>query len=432
MKNLVRLAATAAAILLAGTASAQAPGQGVAALFDSADRGDIAPIAAALAATTDADARALLSARLAAARFDPQAGLDPALARLAQGADPAMRRAALTILTSVAFTQGDYAEAVRTGLLLEQALADDSEARAGVERARRLAQLLVGQGRQSVDGPVAHGSVPARRDRVGLPRIDVTINGQTQEAVVDTGANLSVLSLETAQRLGVRVLDARTDVSNGVEGTVPVRIGVADRLEIAGTVQRNVAFLIIDDAQLTFPQVPGGYDIRAIVGLPALRALGRLRIENAGTFSVLPASAAAEAGASNLHGSGNDLFVDVILDGRPVTLHFDTGANQTSLSARYAAANPDAVAALQTGQSRMSSAGGTRTSQTATWPNAPLQIAGRGLRLPVLPINLPAGGARPPFNGTLGSDVLRAFESYTIDFGAMRLELGAPLQTAAR
>ena len=46
-----------------------------------------------------------------------------------------------------------------------------------------------------------------------------------------------------------------------------MRIGVADRLEIAGTVLRNVPFLIIDDEHLTFP-LPGGYDIRAIIGLP--------------------------------------------------------------------------------------------------------------------------------------------------------------------
>jgi len=45
---------------------------------------------------------------------------------------------------------------------------------------------------------------------------------------------------------------------------------------------------------------------------------------------------------------------------------------------------------------------------------------------PALAITLPDGRASPPFFGTLGSNALRLFESYTIDFAAMRLDLGAP------
>jgi hypothetical protein len=250
------------------------------------------------------------------------------------------------------------------------------------------------------------------------------VNGQAQEAVVDTGANLSVLSRDTARRMGIQIAEAETRVSNGVQGTVGVRIGVADRVEIAGTVLRNVPFLIIDDENLTFP-LPGGYDIRAIIGLPVLRALGRFRIEHEGRFAVLPADGAAGS-ESNLHASGNDLFADVAIGGRNVPLHLDTGANQTTLSALYAAANPAAVAGLQAEERRSASAGGMRSAPVATWRDAPIGLAGRALVLPSLPVNLPAEGPQPRFNGTLGSNALRAFQSYTIDFTTMRLELGEP------
>lgn len=168
--------------------------------------------------------------------------------------------------------------------------------------------------------------MPAGPDKVGLTRITFSVNGRSQEAVVDTGANLSVLSAAAARRLGVTVLEGGTDVGNGVQGTVPTRVGIAARIEIAGTVMTDVPFLIIEDANLTFPQVPGGYHIPAIIGLPELRALGRVRIEQAGRFVVLPP---AEAGAPNLVASGNDLFAEVSIDGRPVPLHLDTGENQT-------------------------------------------------------------------------------------------------------
>ena len=59
-------------------------------------------------------------------------------------------------------------------------------------------------------------------------------------------------------------------------------------------------------------------------------------------------------------------------------------------------------------------------------------MAGRALRLPTLEIALPApGGPAPRTYGSLGSAALRLFESYTIDFNAMRLDLGPPVPAEA-
>ena len=109
-------------------------------------------------------------------------------------------------------------------------------------------------------------------------------------------------------------------------------------------------------------------------------------------------------------------------------LHLDTGANQTTLSARYAAANPAAVAGLQVSERRSASAGGTRSAQVATWRNAPIGLAGRTLVLPSLPVNLPADGPNATIL-TARSARTRCghSESYTIDFATMRLELGEPV-----
>jgi hypothetical protein len=189
----------------------------------------------------------------------------------------------------------------------------------------------------------------------------------------------------------------------------------------------NVPFLIIDDANLTFPQVPGGYAIPAILGIPEMRALGRVRMEQAGRLVVLPPAAEGESGPANLHASGNELFADVAVDGHTLPLHLDTGADRTGLTALYAAAEPARVAALQTGSGNFASAGGTRQMRFATWPDAPLTVAGRGFTQPALQISLPGDGPAPRFNGVLGSDVLRRFESYTLDFQRMRLSLGAPV-----
>jgi predicted aspartyl protease len=337
------------------------------------------------------------------------------------------------VITGSAFAHGDYAEAARAGRLLAeaQAAAGAAEDAAATERVWRLAALLVRHGRPGVEGAVRAATVPARRDRVGLTRIDFRVNGQAQEAVFDTGANLSVLSASTARRLGVTVEEGQTAIGNGVQGTVPTRIGVAARVEIAGTVLTNVPFLILDDASLDFPQVPGGYSIPAIIGIPEMRALGRVRLSQAGQFTVLPPVEAGQPAAVNLHAGGNNLFADVAVDGRLVPLHLDTGADRTSLTALYAAAEPARIARLRTGQANFSSAGGTRVRRYAIWPDAPVAVGGRALTLPQLTIELPGDGPTPDNNGTLGSDVLRRFESYTLDFQRMRLSFGAPLPPAA-
>lgn len=418
----------------AHAAPARAAGP-VDALIDAAARGETAPLVRAIAdPATAPDLRALLRAALGAGRLDPAVLRDPAVRRLAAGSDPALRRAALGILTSSAFAQGDYAEAARSGRAFGEALtgAGMAEEASATERTWRLAALLASHGRPGIEGAVRAGSVAARRDKVGLTRIDVTVNGQAQEAVFDTGANLSVLSAATAQRLGVRIEEGAVAVGNGVQTTVATRIGIAPRIEIAGTVLTNVAFLIIDDSALSFPQVPGGYSIPAIIGMPEMRALGRVRVEQAGRFMVQPpVEAATVAPPANLHAGGNDLFVDVDVAGRMLPLHLDTGAAQTGLTALYAAAEPQRVAALQTGQAGFASAGGARIRRFATWPNAPVAVAGRSLTLPALQIGLPGDGPEERFNGVLGSDVLRRFESYTLDFRAMRLSLGAPVAASA-
>ena len=401
------------------------------AAFEAAGRGDLGPLRRMLPAA-HGDAAVLVRARLAVALLDP-APADPALLRIAAGHDPSLRTIALSILTADAFLRGAYADAARWGRSLGAVLTErgDVTRARDVEHQWQVAALLVGHPPQTVEGPIAQRTIPARTDRVGLSRIDVAVNGQAQDAVFDTGASLSVLSAGTARRLGVSVIDGGTSVNNGVEGTVAVRLGVADRLEIAGVVLRNVPFLIIDDAQLTFP-LPGGYDIKAIIGLPVMAALGRVRMEPAaGRFTVQPPRDAAP-GPSNLVGGAGQVFVTVAIDGAEVPLHLDSGANRSSLSARYAAAYPARVAALETGQARMASAGGQASTRIASWPHAPLGVAGRTLVLPMLTIALPEPGAAPPRDyGTLGSEALRAFESYTLDFRGMRLELGPPIPAPA-
>jgi predicted aspartyl protease len=403
------------------------------ALFEAASRGDLAPIEQALAGPLPADTAALLRAARAAARYDATAAAEPALARLAAGRDPALRRAALSVLTAGAFANGNYAGAARSGRQLEEALRAAGRTREadGVGRTWRLAALLAGRPGQQLAGTPVPASIAAHRDAIGMNWISVDVNGTALDSVIDTGAGFSVLSEAIARRLGIAPVEGGVDVGNSVDSTVPVRVAIVDRLEVAGNVLRNVPFLIIADEALSFTLPTGRYEIKAIVGLPVLRALGRVRIEASGRFAVLAPAAAGEAGTQNMHGNADELYVDVALGGRRVPLFLDTGANRTSLTARYAAANQAAVAALPTRNATSQGAGGAQVQAVARWTEVPVAVGGRALVLPEISIALPAAASpAPQSNGTLGQDVLRRFDSYTLDFVAMRLSLGAPVAAA--
>ena len=406
----------------AGAAQPAPPAALVEQAFEAAGRGDLAPVERALRDARGAEA-VLLRARLAAASYQGAPHRDAALVRLAMSGSPAEQRAALNVIASAAFVAGDYAAAAQAAERLAGLLRanGDAGAVAAIEMTRQVAAMLAAHPAQRVEGAVAHQGVPLRYDAVGLPRIDIGINGGTQEAVVDTGANLSVLSAEAARRLGIVPAEAAGEVGNAVGGTVAVRIGVAERVTIAGTTLRNVPFLIIDDAQLTF-QVAGGYRIQAILGLPVLRALQRIRIGGE-TFAV-EAPQAYDAVRQNLFANNSNLFVRAQVGGRDVPLHLDTGANQTSLTALFAQAHPQLVAELRTGEQQLASAGGARVNNAAVWPNPTIGVADRSITLPSVNIAL----ASPADNyGTLGSSALRRFTDYAIDFRAMRLEPGEPI-----
>ena len=269
------------------------------------------------------------------------------------------------------------------------------------------------------------GAAVTRRDKVGLSRADAIVNGHVQEAVLDTGAGLSVVSQSTATRLGLRILDAAATIDSASRDAVPTRIGIADTFAFAGLQLRNVAFLVLDDQQLELP-VPGGYAIDAIIGFPVLREFRRLRFERGG--SMVPEPAQAPTAKENLRIVASALYVEAQLRDVPVALHLDTGGPHSFLSSRFTQRHPHFVDGLAQQDERMAGAGGSTTRRVARLSGAVLTLAGRHATLPELTIVTKDGEEVQAQNfGLMGGDVLDQFESWTVDFDAMTFSLGTPV-----
>jgi predicted aspartyl protease len=403
----------------------------IAALMRAAGHGELTALEAAAPGVSDPALSALVRARVAASRLDSAVAREALATWRASGdRDPGHQAMALSIATDVAFADGDYAEAARTtsrwSALL--AVADPDKDAASVAQTHGVAAPLAGTPAQTVASRDPH-TIPWLRDKAGLTRVDAAINGTTQQTVLDTGANLSVLSASAAKRLGVRLLDGSSSVASGSRNDVATRMGIADRVELAGVTLHDVVFLVLDDEQLAVP-IPG-YRIDAIIGFPVLRALGRMRFGADHVFAVETPGNGKDKAGGNLRAVGNNLFVAFRLGDMPVALQLDTGAPRSMLGAAFAARHPAMTKGLKAQTQRTAGAGGTTAMPVVTWKKIPVAIADERMTLPALTI---ATASSPDVDnetlGILGGDILGAFASYTIDFGSMRVEPGKPLPAA--
>ena len=297
----------------------------LASLLASADRGDYAPLERMASALSDPSLTALADARLAAGRLDRRATA-LALARFYRTGDARTRTRAwaCSIAAADAFAAGDYHSAAmfadRWVALLRVADADDELADA--QQLQGVAAVLESQAGQRVVLRGPH-SETVSRDAASLVRSTVRVNRMSVSAVLDTGANLSVVSSTHAARLGLRPLAGAGLMGSGSRDAVSVRMALARDLVIAGTRLRNVAFLILDDEQLKVP-LPG-YRIDMIIGFPVFRALRRVTFGN-GVMTVDGSRRAGNA-AGEMRAVGNDLHVQVTVNGVRTSLQLDTGAS---------------------------------------------------------------------------------------------------------
>jgi hypothetical protein len=118
------------------------------------------------------------------------------------------------------------------------------------------------------------------RDAASLTVANVSVLGTPQAAILDTGANSSLVVQSRALALGLRILPGEVTVASPVAEQTPAQLAVADRLEIGSAEFHDVVFLVLPDEALTFAE--GRYKIEVIVGFPVLSQLGRVAFSSAG------------------------------------------------------------------------------------------------------------------------------------------------------
>jgi len=417
--NLLRPArAGVLAILLSLTAFAEEPS----AILSAVDARDVGALERALGSRSAApDELALASGVLLALRGrDDEAAT--ALSRSAHrtSSADAVRRRAFAALVDVRLRQGRYAQAATAGN--EAIKLGDTSTDIAMNRdfAAALRSVIPMTG-----GATRREEIETKRDAAGLPRASLTVNGETVQAIVDTGASFSTLNASTAVRLHARLVGPGVTVKSSSSDAVTARLAVAAKLNIGSVQFENVVFIVFPDAALSFAD--GAYTIDAIVGLPILRGLRRLEFadgeKDRGHLRLGPAPQAVKADA-NLMLDGLQPIALVGVDGTdlPLRMLVDTGADKTQLKQLAVRDFPKLGPSGTLDSLRIGGAGAVAVQQAApAISKLTLSVSGAAVSLSDVPV---LASTSPVLHGVLGQDLLNSQHGYTVDFDAMRITLG--------
>jgi len=306
-----------------------------------------------------------------------------------------------------------YREAAQAYDDLEQHFAEDL--RRDVASDAAVARLLRDVSAQTVDwaGPVR---LPTSRNPVGSLGSTITIDGVSEQWLLDTGANQSVVSQSYARRLGLVPLNGVASVGSGLTGrSSPLQAAVIPRLPVGGAAVRNVIVLILDDANLRIGTGPEAYQIHAVLGYPVLKGLGQITFTRDGEF--LAGQTREGTATVPMFMRGLTPVIECEVEGQRLPFTLDTGASSSDFSVRYYERFAQAATHWSRRTAESGGAGGTVTRDVFSQPAVNMKIGDASVVLrnvQVVPTRINAG--LDVLFGNLGQDFVDSFKSFTLDF----------------
>jgi len=402
--KLLRALLVASALAAAGPAHATPQGmrEAIAAM-------DIKALRSEAEAGTPAERQLAAGIELAWTSHSPAASFALSAAVDAQ-TDASLKAAGLRALMSLHMRRGEFAAAASAGLRADAiAPLDASE-----QQALTFIKALVGVAPTRALGNPS-GQTPIARDLAGLRRSDISVGDESVSAILDTGANFSTINATSAQRLGLRMLDAAVSVGSSSFDAVASKLGVADRLSIGGAEFYNVVFIVLPDADLSFAN--GAYTIDAILGMPVFLDMKRIAfttVDGQEVFAFGNDAASAGDTPRNLLFSGLSPMVDVTIDVKGQTLELsvllDSGAQKTSFEGGFAEVGAHLLGDAATVTATRGGAGGSVTSDTTKRiPALDLTVGGKTAALKDVDVHDSGRGL-----GILGLDVFG--DGFVIDW----------------
>jgi predicted aspartyl protease len=251
----------------------------------------------------------------------------------------------------------------------------------------------------------------------GLLEVNVRAPNFSDHWILDTGANLSAVTRTVAERLGL-TLSTATSTAQGSGGVfVRIHTAVIPELHICRATIRNLAVLVFDDIDLSFPEL--SYQIHGSLGFPALQSLGIVTFHNDGRFTVHDAVSHGKARPTELYLEGFTILLEATIAGNDHLFTLDTGASGTYLSHEYYQEHRNTFDTAPLRELELIGAGGSRIIHIHVLNDVNITLGGASAELHDVAVLTEPTGLPAEFSGNLGQSTLGMLSDYTIDFRNM-------------
>lgn len=257
-------------------------------------------------------------------------------------------------------------------------------------------------------------SIPMVKDKVGLLNVDVGFGESTRNLLFDTGANFSVLIRSLAEELGMKIIEADFYVTAATGIKVKSDIAIADFIDLGGISYRNVFFLVLDDVDLSFPQID--YYINGAIGFPVIEAMDEIRVRR--DMELFVPLIPTEYDYNNFALNGLMPILAAGYKGDTLLFNFDTGATSTSLYPQF---YKDYKKEIESNYKKevfsAASGGGTVEFEGYKIPALELEVADSRATIDSVRLHIDnIGSDTSNFHGNFGQDYIKQFDEMILSF----------------
>lgn len=209
-------------------------------------------------------------------------------------------------------------------------------------------------------------------------RFDAKFNGTAQEVVFDTGAGVNVASVEAAERLGLKMLKAESEVQ-GIGGAQRGRYAVAERIELGNATLHNVPFYVIS-MRTGVDSLDRRYmsQLEVVMGVDMIHAMGEVHIDFEHSQLFSPSVQTLDYDVRPNLCLAPALFeAECEIDGERQIVSIDTGAAESNLSSIYFVTHREQIERVgRLDTLRSAGAGGVKIEQAYELPNVQIALGG--------------------------------------------------------